>query len=165
MSTYSLDQIKSHPNFPFDDFLTNDISFLMVELYWPELFKEIMGDAWGDWIPSQEAARDGNPVFSVHNRTEGRALRVIQKYNEESKPPYPQARGAGAYYGLQPWLGNTLTPDGEEELIELVMASDCSAQSEQENSRFIREHCLNKIAPDRLEELIVEFEQRVGMPE
>ena len=45
MPDYTLSQIKAHPNFPFGDFRDNPMSFLMVELYWVELFSEVVGDA------------------------------------------------------------------------------------------------------------------------
>ena len=164
MATYSLAQIKAHPKFPFEDFLRDDVSFLMAELYWPELFKDVMQEAVSDWEPyGVPAARDGNPIFSVFSRASGRAFRVIQKFNEDGKPRYPDATGAAAYYPVQPWMNNSLTPRGDQELLELVLFSDCSALAEDINRTFIIHHCVKKQSADEMEKLIALYERRVGM--
>ena len=164
MAEYSLAQIKAHPNYPFDNFLKDDVSFLMAELYWPELFKDIMQEAVSDWEPyGVPAARDGNPIFSVFSRASARAFRVIQKFNEDGKPRYPDATGAGAYYPVQPWMNHTFTLRGDEELLELVLFSDCSALAEDINRTFITSHCVKKQSADEMEKLIALYERRVGM--
>ncbi len=50
MSNYTLSQIKAHPNFPFGNFRDNPMSFMMLELYWVELFREVVGDAVSECI-------------------------------------------------------------------------------------------------------------------
>jgi len=165
MSSYTLSQIKAHPYFPFRDFRENPMSFLMLELYWVELFAEVVGDAVSEWRALSDAAPDGNPILSFVNDSHARALRVIQKANDDSKPTYPEARGEGAYYGLQAWLNVGRTADGEVELNELVLFADLSEAAEREARSFIKLHCVELAPESVLEKAIKDYEDRVGMPE
>jgi hypothetical protein len=76
------DQIKNHPLFPFGDFKSNDLAFLLLELYWAELFKSVLteeGELTLDrWQPQSPADRDGNPILHVVDRSVMplRALRI-----------------------------------------------------------------------------------------
>lgn len=153
----------AHPNFPFADFASNDVSFLMAELYWRELFRSVMGERLGDWTPIEPAARDGNPMFAAYSPAAGRALRIIQKTNENKKPEYPNTSGEAAYYPVQPWCNKSLTPDGDQELLELVIYSDCSNFSETINRQLITRHCIDQLPVEELERLIRAYENRVGM--
>jgi hypothetical protein len=165
MPAYTLAQIKAHPNFPFSDFRENPMSFLMLELYWIELFAEVIGDAVSEWNPLSDAEPDGNPILSLVNLSHARALRVIQKVNEDSKPAYPEARGEGAYYGLQAWLNLGRTSDGEVELNELVLFADLEKHTEREARALITLHCVDLAHATVVEEAIRAYENRVGMPE
>ena len=165
MSRYTLAQIKAHPYFPFTDFRDNPMSFLMLELYWVELFAEVVGNAVSEWQPLSDASPDGNPILSLVNVSHARALRVIQKVNDDSKPMFPDAKGEGVYYGLQAWLNVGRTSDGDVELNELVMFADVSEYAEPEARSFIKLHCV-ELAPETVvEEAISAYEDRVGMPE
>jgi len=165
MPTYSLAQIKSHPDFPFAGFRENPLSFLMLELYWTELFRDIAGGILRDWMVLADAAPDGNPILSVVNCSNARALRIIQKVNDEGKPRYPDHQGEGAYYDFQAWLNTGYLSDGEVELNELVLFADVSTQAEREARALIRLHCVELASVAVVEDAIRAFENRVGMPE
>ena len=165
MPSYTLSQIKAHPNFPFDDFRDNPLSFLMLELYWVELFAEVVGDTVSEWRPLSDAEPHGNPILSLVNLSHARALRVIQKVNEDLKPIFPDARGEGTYYGLQAWLNIGRTSDGEVELNELVLFADLSEHAEREARALIMLHCVDLAQETVVEEAIRAYENRVGMPE
>jgi len=165
MSSYTFMQIKEHPSYPFDDFRDNPLSFLMLELYWVELFAEVVGNDITEWCPFWETEPDGNPILSLKNTSYLRAIRVIQKLNDDSKPMYPDVRGEGAYYGLQAWLNITQTENGESELNELVLFSDTSENAEREARSFISLYCVQLASEADVEDAIVAYENRVGMPE
>lgn len=82
-----LEEIKRHPNFPFRNFLTDDLEFLMLELYWAELFRSALPrgsiDGWKPYFPADR--EDGNPILFVINRsvTPPRMLRVIVRFNDQ----------------------------------------------------------------------------------
>jgi len=59
-----LEQIKQHPDFPFRDFRSDDLQFLMLELYWAELLRDSLPEATAaDWGPEWAAdPSDGNPM-------------------------------------------------------------------------------------------------------
>ncbi len=86
-----LDQIKRHIYFPFRDFRSNDLSFLMLELYWAELFLTVLTESGAHqavekWTPQAPAERmDGNPILVVMDRVSSplRRLRIIQRFNSE----------------------------------------------------------------------------------
>ena len=165
MPAYTLSQIKAHPSFPFGDFRENQMSFLMLELYWVELFAEVLGDAVSEWNPLSDAEPDGNPILSLVNLTHARALRVIQKTNDDSRPAFPEARGEGAYYGLQAWLNLGRTSDGEVELNELVLFADLGEHTEREARSLVSLHCVELAQEAVVEKAISAYENRVGMPE
>ncbi len=141
------------------------MSFLMLELYWAELFREVAGKALGGWSVLADAVPDGNPILSVVNRADGRALRVIQKVNDEGKPRFPQRQGDGAYYPFQAWLNVGCTADGDTALNELVLFADASEQAEREARALIRLHCVEAAPEAAVEGAIRAYEDRVGMPE
>lgn len=165
MPAYTLEQIKAHPSFPFADYATNNLSFLLLELYWAQLFAEVMAEALEDWVPIEDAELDGNPILSVASMSHLRALRVIHKVNEESKPVYPATKGEGTFYSLQAWLNEGRTPDGATVLNELVLFAEPAHETEKEASRFIHLHCLEMADSEALERAIGEYESRVGMPD
>jgi hypothetical protein len=86
----TLADIKKHPNYPFKNFRDDNIEFLMLELYWAELFKEALEDEVIDsWVAELPADReDGNPILYVVNRKVNppRIVRVIQRFNDECFP-------------------------------------------------------------------------------
>ncbi len=86
----TLDKIKNHPQFPFVNFQKNNIDFLMLELYWVELFSDILGEnIVKSWKPELVADQeDGNPIFVVANRNNNvpRIIRVIQRFNIRALP-------------------------------------------------------------------------------
>jgi hypothetical protein len=165
MAQYSFAQIKLHPAFPFLDFRTEPTSFLMLELYWAELFREVVGEALEGWSVLADAEPDGNPILSVYNDGDGRALRVIQKVNDEGKAPLPERQGEGVYYPLQAWLNVASTPDGDAALNELVLFADASELAEAEARALIKLHCVEAAVESTLEAAIRAYEDRVGMPE
>jgi hypothetical protein len=163
--TYTLAQIKSHPDFPFERYQDDSLAFLMLELYWAQMFSELVGENAPDWVPLQAAETDGNPILSVGSLASRRALRVIHKVNEEHKPPYPSLRGEGAYYGLQAWLGSGMDPEGATELDELVLFADLGQNIEADVARLVRLHCIERADLETVERAIYDYEARVEMPE
>jgi len=165
MTQYTLEQIKLHPSFPFSDFENNTLSFLMLELYWGQLFAEKMKDKGKDWSSLREAEMDGNPIFCVTSLSQKRQLKVIQKINEENKPVYPSLQGESAYYPLQAWLNKSRTLDGITALNELVLFADLSSYAEKEALKLIQLHCIDLADIVTVEKAIQDYENRVGMPD
>jgi hypothetical protein len=165
MTNYTLSQIKAHPNFPFDDFETNSLSFLMLELYWSQLFSELIGESKKGWQPSLKAELDGNPIFCATSLILKRQLTVIHKTNKDNKPAYPTTTGEGTYYGLQAWLNNGISIDGTTSLNELVLFADLNSITETEALKLIRLHCIELKDESTVEAAIAEYEELVKMPE
>jgi len=165
MTNYTLKQIKAHPNFPFDDFESNPLSFLMLELYWSQLFFEIIRENRRDWASLIKADMDGNPIFCATSLSLKRQLTVVHKVNKNHKRVYPTVIGERAYYELQAWLNAGHSLDGEIPLNELVLYADLSPAAEREASNLIRLHCIELANETKLEKAIKEYEERVGMPE
>jgi len=165
MAQYTLEQIKSHPSFPFSDLENNSLSFLMLELYWSQLFSEKMKDEGKNWSSLIEAEMDGNPILCVTSLSQKRQLKIIQKTNEEHKPVYPLLKGEGVYYPLQAWLNNSRTFDGNTVLNELVLFSDLSLHAEKEVLKLIQLHCIDLAGITIVERAIQGYENRVDMPD
>lgn len=87
-----LDQILSHPLFPFADFRTNDASFLMLELYWAAVARDALGSEVSALVdPLQVTEQDkenwGDPLmldFWIPNQRRG--ARVTLSENDENLP-------------------------------------------------------------------------------
>lgn len=167
-TNYDLEDIKKHPAFPFADFEDNPLSFLMLELYWAELFRSVLGSQVQNWRPSDMAQPDGNPIFSAVHAHNGRSVRVVQKRNDEGKPSYPSAVGIGAHYPFQAWL-NAQTPappaSSTDDRFELVIFADISDEAEKQTRHFTQLYCIEGLSSDDLEKAIVAYEDKVAMPD
>jgi hypothetical protein len=160
---FTLDDIRRHPKFPFDAWQTDDISFLMLELYWAELVRVILGDEMVNYTALWDTERDGNPILTITNQTARRGLRLIMLENEEKKPPYPEKTGPDAFYCLHPFMNNTRLPDGETPVVELVM---CVSIDDRYTSYFeylLRLHCCDYVSVEQMEEAIVVYEDKFSM--
>jgi hypothetical protein len=165
-----LEEIKRHPYYPFRDFRTNDLSFLLLELYWAELFQTIVSShdpkkqIHTPWNPKSAADRnDGNPIFHVINRTlaPSRVLRIIQRFNTEKLPefdpdhPVPVRFKQDAYVPFVPGLTFGATDDdGTTPIEELVISSDISNACERLNRQMITNWCVEAISAVEMQKSI-----------
>lgn len=164
-SEYNVQHIKYQPSFPFRDFETDELQYMYLELYWVYLFKSVIGEnvdrAWTAFHPPS-LERDGNPIFSVVNRSLGRAVRVIHQQMGEGDVAY---REGGRYYPLYAFLSN-LEDRGDEAgapIVELGLVADLSDEGEAAARRFIAMFCVDRVTPAEMERAIVEHEASLGM--
>ena len=163
----TLIEIKRHPSFPFRDFVTNDLSFLLLELYWAELFRSVLQDAGypaQDWVPLFPADRlDGNPILFLINRTlhPFRELRIIQHFNTDHFPELNLEQLApvhftdGVHNPFIPSLSYEKTDDdGVTPADELVLFSDISEACERLNRDFIRKWCVECVSVDSMQQTL-----------
>jgi hypothetical protein len=159
----TLDEIKSHPKYPFDD-IEDDEVFLMLELFWAQWFRETLGPKAHDWLTSCAAERDGNPILYVSNENISRAFVLIHKRNEDNKPSY-KVDPANGHFPIQPCLGDQLSPDGEKVGDILNFFCDCTPEAEAEATKFAKMFCVDCASIDDVEKAISDYEDAVGMPE
>jgi len=168
----TLDQIKRHPYYPFRDFRTNDLSFLMLELYWAELFRTVLTES-GDyeaiekWIPQAPADRqDSNPILDLMDRSTSRLreLRIIQRFNTEDLPeldldnPAPIHFSEDAYVPFAPGLTYGATDeDGSTPVDELVISSDISEACERLNREFIKKWCVDRVSVEAMQQALDDY--------
>jgi hypothetical protein len=170
----TLDEIRRHPYFPFSDFKTQDLSFLMLELYWVELFKAMVqagGGSVGGWVPRSAADREeGNPILNLIDRSVQpvRALRVIQRFNDTHLPALDLATLAplkfkdDAYVAFVPDLnGAALDDDGETAIEELVISSDVSEACEKLLAFFVQRWCIQRISEAEMRSALNTYWARV----
>lgn len=165
----TLDQIKRHPYYPFRDFRSNDLSFLMLELYWAELFRAVLTESGAskaieNWIPQAPAERtDGNPILDVMNRSTSplRELRIIQRFNTEGLAeldlgnPVPVHFSGDAYVPFVPGLTYGATDEGGVAAVEeLVISSDISEACERLNREFIRKWCVDRVSVETMQQVL-----------
>ena len=71
----------------FPNFLSSSAQYKKAELYWSNLCEEILSDLgqlslWKDWLKVEfvdgTPFLDGNPIYSLSNRKNNLALRIIQ---------------------------------------------------------------------------------------
>lgn len=160
---YTLDDIRRHPKFPFDAWREDDVSFLMLELYWAELVRVILGGEMDNYTALFDTQRDGNPILDITNQTVRRGLRLIMIENEENKPPYPVKTGPSAVYGLYPFTNNSFLPDGETPVYELVMAVSLDDRYVSYFEYLVRLHCCDYASMEQMEQEIAIYEAKFSM--
>lgn len=172
----TLDQLKRHPLFPFRDFPSNDLSFLLLELYWAELFRDVLAQAGGDagisnWIPQTPAQRaDANPVLHLTDQSAApfRELRIIQRFNLANLPeldldhPSPVRFTGDAYVPFVPDLtAGAVAADGETPVEELVISSDISEACERLNRQLIVKWCVSRASVEEMREALNQYWEMV----
>jgi hypothetical protein len=160
---FSLDDIRRHPKFPFDAWQEDDVSFLMLELYWAELVRVILGDEMVNYAPLWDTERDGNPILAITNQTARRGLRLIMIANEDNKPLYPNKTGQDAFYALQPFTNMGRLPDGETPVYELVMVVSLDDRYTSYFEYLVRLHCCDYASIEQMEEAIAAYEAKFSM--
>jgi hypothetical protein len=168
----TLDEIKRHAYYPFRNFRTNDLEFLLLELYWAELFREILSLSpnfakFGQWTPRTPADRaDGNPILNVIDRSSYplRGLRVIQRFNTEGLPELdleklaPVQFTTDAYVPFVPGLTYGATDeDGVTPIEELLISSDISGPCERLNRSFMAQWCVQRVAVPAMQRSLDEY--------
>ena len=173
----TLEQIKRHPYYPFRKFRTDDLSFLMLELYWAELFRTVLSSGEmgkhliAGWMPQSAADRtDGNPIFHVINRSISpfRALRIIQRFNTEGLVELDLSKlepirfTGDAYVPFVPGLSYGATDtDGTTPIDELLISSDISEPCENLNRTFITKWCLERIPMETMRQDLDDYWKRI----
>lgn len=160
---FSLDDIRRHPKFPFDAWREDDVSFLMLELYWAELVRVILGDEMANYTPLWDTDRGGNPILDITNQTARRGLRLILIENEENKPRYPENTGPVAFYSLYPFMNNSFLPDGETPVDELGMFLKLDERYTSYFEYLVRLHCCDYASVEQMEEAIAIYEAKFAM--
>ena len=169
----NLEDIKAHPDFPFSEFQNNDLQFLMLELYWAELFRSAALTDQGSALHSDQwqvrypADRDeGNPILSLINRgmLPPRALRVIQRFNTEQLPALiledlaPVEYRDDVYVPFVPDLtGGAIDDDGQSPIEELVISSDVSPPCEALFSALIQDWCVKQVGLEKMQTTLDAF--------
>lgn len=160
---FTLDDIRRHPKFPFDAWQEDDVSFLMLELYWAELVRVVLGDEMVKYAPLWDTERDGNPILAITNQSARRGLRLIAIANEDNKPLYPNKSGPDAFYGLQPFMNVGRLPDGETPVDELVMVVSLDDRYTSYFEYLVKLHCCDYASMEQMEEAIAAYEAKFEM--
>jgi Icc-related predicted phosphoesterase len=169
----NLEQLKNHPLYPFNNFQSDDLTFLLLELYWAELFSDVFANAQNsncllsDWTARSPAEReDGNPIFNVinHSTQPSRALRIIQRFNTEHLVELnldklsPVKFIGDAYVAFVPGLTYEATDDdGITPIEELVISSDISESCERLNTFFIKKWCIEHVSIATMQTILDDF--------
>lgn len=156
------DIIRRHPAFPFPDWQTDDVQFLMLKRYWAEYVRSILGADVAGFTPLYDIERDGNPILSLVHSGTLRGLRLVVHSNDAGKPVYPDATGPGAFYPLYAFLNRGCLPDGETPVNELVLLVSPDARKSGYVDAFIRLHCLEGMAADEMEAQLLKYETDLG---
>jgi hypothetical protein len=164
----TLNEIRNHPHFPFRSFRNDDLEFLLLEQYWVELFREIVGQACGGaWTPLFPADREeGNPMLHLVDRSASppRMLRIIQRFNTASLPELDLDTFEevtfedDAYVPFVPGLtNNAISPETLGSAEELVLSSDVTPACERMLRQFIGAWCSERVPVSVMESMISEF--------
>jgi len=160
MSTpaYTLDDIRRHPAFPFVGWQDDDLQFLMLEMYWAERVRGLLGDDLHGFTPQFDTDRDGNPILTVTNLETLRGLRLVVIENDEGKPISPNATGADGFYGLYGFMNGSRLPDGETPVDELVLLVHLDERFAPYFDQFVTAYCKDGETPDQMEARLQAYE-------
>lgn len=162
--TATLEQIKAHPAFPFVRFREDEPQYMMVELYWLELWKTVLGPVSAEYVAwlEPDGAQEGNPIFSALHEPPSRGVVIKSKWMEEGQSHW---RGGGRYFPFQPYVARypVGTEGPEPSVMTLVMLADVSAEAEQHVSEFLRAFCVERVSWEELEAKCAAYESAVGM--
>jgi hypothetical protein len=160
----NLTYLKSHPLFPFSGYHEDAVQYMCLELYWVYLFKSIVrGNRDAAWVASYppDKEREGNPIFSAHNKGLRRAVRVIHAESQASDVHYSEG---GSYYPFQPFMSRSAGLDDSTLMSELCLVADLSDESEQRSRALFSAFCVELKTDEEMERMIREYEDSVGMP-
>lgn len=90
-------EIEGHPSFPFNDFRTNDASFLLLDLYWPAVLSQALGDEAADVVPLGESDQDvdhyGTPnLLHFWLPKRGRGVRLMLNDPPDPDGEFPHSK-------------------------------------------------------------------------
>lgn len=159
----TLNDLRKHPKFPFNAWQEDDVSFLMLQRYWAELVRVMLGDEMANYTPLWETARDANPILTITNQTARRGLRLIMIENEEDKPAYPEKVGPGAFYSLYPFMNDSFLPDGQTPVWELGMFLKLDERYASYFEHLVRLHCCDYVSVEQMEKEIANYEAKFSM--
>lgn len=160
---FSLDDIRRHPNFPFDAWQQEDVSFLMLELFWAERVRLILGDEMANYVPLFDTERDGNPILTLTNQVARRGLRLVVLENEEDKPPYPKKSGPEAFYSLYAYMNIGRLSEDDTPVDELVMLVRVDDRYNSYFEALLRQHCCDYASTEQMEDSIATYEAKFSM--
>ncbi|WP_394196597.1 hypothetical protein [Litoreibacter albidus] len=160
--TYTLDDIRRHPAFPFPAWPNDDHQFLMLELYWAERVRELLGEDLSGYAPLFDTDRDGNPILTLTNTQQARGLRLVVLENENAKPVYPDSKGPDAFYGLYGFTNKGRLPDGTTQVDELVLLVHLDERYAKHFDSFVKWHCVENLPMSEMERRLQEYETEIG---
>lgn len=155
--------LMAHRAFPFADWQSNDLSFLMLERFWAEFFRDIVGPTASEWRQRFPIPRDGNPIITVGHPRTRRAFRVIVTVNEDDLPVYPERSDDGSYYLLTAFMNNADELDGLPPWNELGFFAEMNPAMLDDARFFIRAHCVDGASQEEMERWILDYERRLGL--
>ena len=163
MSTpaFTLDDIRRHPAFPFAGWQEDDLQFLMLEMYWAERVRGLLGEDLSGFSPQFDTDRDGNPILTVTNLETLRGLRLVVIENDEDKPVYPDATGAAGFYGLYGFMNDGRLPDGETPVDELVLLVHLDERYAPHFDALVTAYCKDGDTPDQMEARLQAYEAQL----
>lgn len=163
--TSKLEQLKAHQAFPFARFREDEVEYMMLELYWVEVFKTALGPAADAYLAWQapDVEQLGNPIFSALSGNFDRGVIIKAKWMAEGQRPY---REGGTYFPFQPYLGvySAHPREPEPRVPALVFLADLTPEAEALATDFLRAFCVDRLAPQEMEARCAAYEIAVGMP-
>ena len=158
----NLEQLRTHPSFPFTGFMGNDLEFLLLEMFWVELFRSCFEnpEQIAYWEPLYPAERDGSPILVMANNRSSRAFRVLMRINKDNLPLYERKAPdvPGKYFlPFDLWLTDILNSTGEKRYSGLVVSTDMSPSALSLAEKAMSAFCKDEFSTERMRSMIDEY--------
>ncbi|GEM_PF-6029886 len=157
----NLEQLRKHPSFPFIHFEENDLEFLLLEMFWIELFRSCFNnpEELAHWKSLYPAERDASPVLVMANDITNRAIHVQLRVNEDNSPIYTAQASAEAncFLPFDLWLDELFESTGEKRYSGLVISTDMSAQALSFAEKAMTRFCRDLFSAEKTQEMIDQY--------
>lgn len=164
-----LSEIIAHPLFPFSDFRDNDASFLMLELYWAALARDVLGaEASASAAPLQAAERDveafGDPLmidFWIPHLRRGAKVTLLE--NTEAQPACRDSLDKLACFpSIVVYTSRRGITGPNDEIDQVCFRADMGDVARGVVSHLLREFLLEAAAPSAIEAWFDDFCAHTG---
>jgi hypothetical protein len=158
----NLEQLRKHSAFPFVNFEKSDLEFLLLEMFWIELFRSCFSDQKriDQWHPLYPAERDASPILAMANDTLNRAVRVHLRINEDNSPLYSTPATVVGDNGFLPfdlWLDDIFESSGQRSYSGLVLSTEMSAQALIFTEKAMTLFCHDLVPEEKIQEIIDKY--------
>lgn len=158
----TLEKLYLHHSFPFSNFQKSDTEFVLMKMFWVELFRSsVSKKELQNWQVLFPAERDGNPILHMANLVTKHSLYIGIRTNEKNNPiyqphdPFIDDEYIERYFlPFDLYLRQGFDQSGTIELSGLGISTEMSPKAIEMSKEVICLFCQNKNPEQKIEQMI-----------